>query len=116
MSKKELKKCLSKVQSGKLFTRRELRQIGFTDDVITATQYLSYEGGDSGWDDNGMYSPKDGELFKISPAGLNFLEEYYYRDRPILISTIAIIFSAIALIKSFSTELTSLLRLIQSML
>ena len=86
MSRKEMKKRLSKLKPDRQYTRKELREIGLDDDTITRTPYLEYAGGDSGYDDNGMYSPQDGELFSISDDGLDLLEEYYYRDKPIFIS------------------------------
>ena len=116
MSRKEMKKHLSKLKPDRQYTREELREIGLDDDTITRTPYLKYAGGDSGYDDNGMYSPQDGELFSISDDGLDLLEEYYYRDKPIFISMAALAISAIALLKSFSSEIITLLQWTLSML
>ena len=93
-----LRKLLKRLDKVSFLTRAELRRLGYSDDFLDGCPYVKMVSQRQYV--MGRPANLDEEKFSISDAGINLLDEYHYKYKPLLLSTIALILSGIAIIIS----------------
>ncbi len=108
MNKQETRKMLKCIEKVNSMTANELYTKGFMEDDIYTCPYIDLISAPHNID--GIIVHQETDIFTVNDSGIDFLEEYAYRDKPLTLSKIAIGISFLALLKSFVPEFICILQ------
>ena len=116
MDNRSTLKLLKYVKRKKKVSRKRLIAKGYSSENLR-TPYLTIISEPLVVD--GYFVPQDTDIFSVSDEGLDFIEEYYYKDEPLRLSRRAICLSLLAILISITSNdfiRTSLYKLLQQAL